>query len=207
MTTPRVGPGGGDERSDAILVRQVLQGDRGAYTGLVRRYERLVFRIAGGILRDPAEVEDVAQDAFLRAYEALPRFRMDAPFGPWIAAIATRLCYDRLRKRQRDRQVALDNLSPADQAVIQSVAAGRTAEDTAAARDLADRLLSGLAPKDRMAIVLVDALGYSASEAGQALECSALAIRLRLHRARQALRRISERLLQRGEASGKGERT
>jgi RNA polymerase sigma-70 factor (ECF subfamily) len=195
MGESTAGQGEGDSRSDAVLVGQVHLGDREAYTGLVRRYERLVFRIAGGFLRDSAEVEDVAQEAFLRAYEALPRFRPDAPFGPWIAAIATRLCYDRLRKRQRDRQVAWESLSAADQAIVQALATGRTAEDVASVRDLADRVLSGMAPKDRMALVLVDAFGYSAGEAARALGCSALAIRLRLHRARRALRRASERLL------------
>jgi RNA polymerase sigma-70 factor (ECF subfamily) len=163
---------------------------------LVHRYERLVFHVAGGFLRDRGEVEDVAQEAFLKAYEALSRFREDAPFGPWIAQIATRLCYDRLRGRRRRQEVAWEDLSGSEQAVARGLATGEAAmEDAAASRDLAERALATLPPKDRQALILADALGHTAAEVGQVLGCTALAVRLRLHRARRAMRQVAERLV------------
>ena len=194
MATPVYFPGGSDA-SDSDLVHRVLAGDSRGFEVLVRRHERLVFRIAGGFLRDRAEVEDVAQEAFMRAFAALERFRPGAEFGPWIAQIATRVCYDRLRTRQRQPQVAWEDLPPAEQEAVQALAGVDPGADRTAARDLASRLLASLAPKDRQALMLVDALGYSGPEAAKMLRCSALAVRLRLHRARRAMREAAERLM------------
>ena len=196
MDTPGAGQGGTDETQDGELVRRSLQGDAAAFGVLVRRYERLVFHVAGGFLRDRGEVEDVAQEAFLKAYEALSRFRADARFGPWIAQIATRLCYDRLRGRRRRQEVSWEDLSRSEQAAARGLAAGGTATEAAAAsRDLAERALATLPPKDRQTLILADALGHTAAEVGQVMGCSALAVRLRLHRARRAVRRVAERLV------------
>lgn len=195
MDIPSAGQAGEKENQDWDLVQRSLHGDSQAFAGLVRRYERLVFRIAGGFLRDRGEVEDVAQEAFLKAYEALSGFRAGAPFGPWIAQIATRTCYDRLRARQRRGEVAWDDLSLSEQSEARSFAAGRPADDTTAARDLAERALAGLRPKDRQALILADAMGHTAAEVGQMMGCTALAVRLRLHRARRAMRQAAERLL------------
>lgn len=195
METPSPAQASASESQDWDLVQRCLQGDSMAFADLVRRYERLVFRIAGGFLRDRGEVEDVAQEAFLKAYEALSGFRAGAPFGPWIAQIATRTCYDRLRARQRRGEVAWDDLSVSEQSEARSFAAGRPADDTTAARDLAERALAALPPKDRQALILADALGHTAAEVGQVMGCTALAVRLRLHRARRAMRKAAERLL------------
>jgi RNA polymerase sigma-70 factor (ECF subfamily) len=195
MDTPSAGQGGTHEGQDWALVQRSLEGDAQAFGELVRRHERLVFRIVGGFLRDRGEVEDVAQEAFLKAYEALPSFRVGAPFGPWVAQIATRLCYDRFRVRQRRAEVAWDDLSVAEQAAVHALAKGEAADDATATRDLAERALSTMPPKDRHALVLVDGFGYAAADAGRVMGCSALAVRLRLHRARRAMRRAVERLL------------
>jgi len=195
MDIPSAGLANANASQDWDLVQRCLQGDSTAFADLVRRYERLVFRIAGGFLRDRGEVEDVAQEAFLKAYEALAGFRAGAPFGPWIAQIATRTCYDRLRARQRRGEVAWDDLSLSEQSEARSFAAGRPADDTTAARDLAERALATLPPKDRQALMLADAMGHTAAEVGQMMGCTALAVRLRLHRARRAMRKAAERLL------------
>lgn len=197
MTTTSVRQGGtNDDEGDGGLVRRTLEGDHRAFESLVRRYERLVFHIAGGFLRDRRDVDEVAQDAFMRAFEALSRFRQEAPFGPWISQITTRLCYDRLRARQRQQQdVAWDELSPAEQNAARGLAKGGRADESAANRDLAERALGSLPAKDRQVLVSVEVLGYSAAEAAQMLGCSALAVRIRLSRARRAMRAAAERLL------------
>ncbi len=193
MTDPGT-QGQSQASEDGRLVQRTIDGDQQAFESLVRRYERLVFRIAGGFLRDRAEVEDVAQDAFLRAYEALPRFRIGAPFGPWIAQIATRLCYDRLRKMTR-RDVTWEDLSPSERQAAEALASQPLAEHPAATRDLADRLLNTVSPRDRQVLILSEAMGYSAAETAKVLGCTALAARLRLHRAKRAVRAAAERLL------------
>jgi RNA polymerase sigma-70 factor (ECF subfamily) len=91
--------------------------------------------------------------------------------------------------------VAWDDLNVAEQAAVHALAKGGAADDAAATRDLAERALSTMSPKDRQALVLVDGFGYAAADAGHVMGCSALAVRLRLHRARRAMRRAVERLL------------
>lgn len=184
-----------DEPDDSALVQRTLDGDRDAFGILIRRYERLVFRIVGGFLRNPEDVEDVAQETFLRAFQGLPGFQTGAVFGPWVARIATRASYDRLRQRKRGSEVAWEDLSPAEQRAATDLAAGADPADRTAVRDLLDRGLATLAPKDRQALILADALGFPGTEVAQALGCSSVAARIRLHRARRTLRKVVEGLL------------
>ncbi len=186
---------GTDDLNEMVLVERALGGDQQAFGLLVHRHERLVFRIVGGFLRNPEDVKDVAQEAFLRAFEGLKSFRLGAPFGPWIASIATRASYDRLRQRRRTSEVAWEDLSPAEQAGAQQLAAGEGPADQAAVRDLLERAMASLPPKDRMVLILSDALGFSGVEVAQAMGCSPLAGRIRLHRARRAARKIVEGLI------------
>jgi len=186
---------GTDDLDDRLLVERALVGDQHAFGLLVRQYERLVFRIVGGFLRNPEDVKDVAQETFFRAFQGLRSFRPDAPFGPWVARIATRASYDRLRQKRRMSEVAWDDLTTTEQAAAQDVAAGEGPVNRAAARDLLERAMSSLSPKDRMVLILADAMGYSGVEVGQAMGCSAVAGRIRLHRARRALRKVIEGLV------------
>jgi len=187
--------GSGDDRDDGALVQRVLGGDRDAFGFLVHRYQRLVFRIVGGYLANRADVEEIAQEAFLRAFMGLPGFRAGSSFGPWIARIATRASYDRLRRRQRGPEVAWEDLSPDEQGAAQALAAGIDPVDRTAARDVLERAMASLRPKDRQALILADAQGLTAAEVGAILGCSPLAARIRLHRARRAMRRVVEKLL------------
>ncbi len=195
MSRPGGWPGSTNDPDDSILIQRSLGGDREAFGILVRRYERLLFRIVGGFFRNPEDVEDVVQEAFLRAFEGLSGFRLSAPLTPWLVRIATRASYDRLRKRQRAREVAWEDLPPAQQRAAQDLMAGAELGDQTAVRDLAERALASLPPKDRQVLILADAQGYSGPELAQALGCSSLAARIRLHRARRAMRKIVEGLL------------
>jgi RNA polymerase sigma-70 factor (ECF subfamily) len=195
MTRPGGWQGNADDLDDGALLERALGGDGEAFGDLTRRYQRLVFRIVGGFLRNAQDVEDVSQETFLRAFQGLPGFRAGASFGPWVARIATRASFDRLRQRKRGGEVAWEDLSPAEQRAAGDLVAGTDPADRAAARDLLDRGLARLLPKDRQVLVLADALGFSATEVGQALGCSSLAARIRLHRARRTLRKVVEALL------------
>jgi RNA polymerase sigma-70 factor, ECF subfamily len=187
----------GEGLDDGTLISRAQSGDREAFAGLVRRYQRLVFRVVGGFLRNQADIEDVAQDVFMKAYAAMPGFRTMSPFAPWIVQIAVRTTYDRLRQRgrNRSREIGWEDLPATEQLAASQLATHGHTEDRIAARDLADRLLASLSPKDRMALIMSDGLGYSAAEVGKALGVSPLAIRLRLHRARQKARKVAGELV------------
>jgi RNA polymerase sigma-70 factor (ECF subfamily) len=184
-----------DEAAERALIAKARDGDREAFGALVTRHQGLVFKIAGSMLRNRADVEDVAQEAFLRAFAAMSGFRSDAPFGPWIARITTRACYDRLRQRGRRQEVTLDDVAPDQRHAVLALAAGRDAEGGLAARDLAQQALAQLSPKDRQVLVLTDALGYSPSDVAGMMGATALAVRVRLHRARKSMRGVVSSLL------------
>jgi RNA polymerase sigma-70 factor (ECF subfamily) len=86
--------------SDEELVARHLQGDRYAFTALVERYAERLFNLAYRFTSDRADAEDIAQECFLHAYDALPRSRTDQPFKPWLFQIAVNLCRDRARKKR-----------------------------------------------------------------------------------------------------------
>ena len=195
MTRPGGWQGNADDLDDGALLERALGGDGEAFGDLTRRYQRLVFRIVGGFLRNPEDVKEVAQETFLRAFEGLQGFRPGSPFRPWIARIATRASYDRLRQRRRTGEVAWEDLSPAQQTAARELVAGAGPADRTAVRDLLERAMAFLPPKDRMVLVLADALGFSGAEVAQAIGCSSLAGRIRLHRARRAMRKVVEALL------------
>jgi RNA polymerase sigma-70 factor (ECF subfamily) len=88
------------EAPDGELVRRARDGDRDAFTVLIDRYRRLAVGLAYARLQDREEAEDVAQDAFVRAYRALDRFDPDASWPAWFGRIVTNLCFDALRKRR-----------------------------------------------------------------------------------------------------------
>ncbi|HVT44456.1 MAG TPA: sigma-70 family RNA polymerase sigma factor [Thermoanaerobaculia bacterium] len=102
------------DRDERHAVESILRGDTEAYDYLVDRYMRRVLSIAWGIARNAADAEDLAQEAFVRAYRTLHRFRTDQPFGPWIYRIVTNLALDLLKHRRRSPQPReLDTEQPA----------------------------------------------------------------------------------------------
>lgn len=189
MTKPEGRARAGDGPDDSALVERALHGDQEAFASLVRQHQRLVFRIVGGFLRNRADVEEVAQEAFLRAFKGLSGFKAGASFGPWIARIATRVSYDRLRQRRYVSETGWDDLTPAEEGATRQAASGGDPVDRTAARDLLERAMGSLAPKDRQILLLVDAQGFSTVEAAEIMGCTALAARVRLHRSRRAVRK------------------
>src|SRR6202011_3324326 len=97
---------------DSVLIRQAQQGDPAAFEELVRQYDRAVLRLAIHLTGSPEDGQDIYQEAFLRAYINLARFRFECSFYTWIYRIVTNLCLDHLRKkrvRKEDAPVAKDS--------------------------------------------------------------------------------------------------
>jgi len=88
--------------NEARLIQQAKAGDRAAFAQLVQAEQRFVYNLALRTLNNPQEAEDVAQETFLRAWQALPRFREAAKFQTWLYRIVTNLCYNRLPRLRRD---------------------------------------------------------------------------------------------------------
>jgi RNA polymerase sigma-70 factor (ECF subfamily) len=127
-------------------------------------------------------MDDVLQEAYVKAYRALPRFRGDSKLGTWLYRIAYNACLDELERSRRVVQLPLGEVAePADPR-------SSVAETVASRRDLA-AALAALAPEDRAAVVMVDAHGLAYRDAGDVLGVPEGTIASRLNRARAALRR------------------
>jgi RNA polymerase sigma-70 factor, ECF subfamily len=92
------------------LVRAAQTGDGRAFAEIVRRYQRAIYRVAYGIVRSSADADDVAQEAFVRAYQAIGRFRVGEPLYPWLARIATNAALSVLRRRRRKPETPIEPL-------------------------------------------------------------------------------------------------
>ncbi|HET7773007.1 MAG TPA: sigma-70 family RNA polymerase sigma factor, partial [Burkholderiaceae bacterium] len=97
-----------DRDADALLVERVQRGDKKAFELLVIKYERRIHRLLSRMIRDPAELEDVAQEAFIKAYRALPQFRGDSAFYTWLYRIAVNTAKNALMAAGRTQATSLD---------------------------------------------------------------------------------------------------
>lgn len=182
----------GGQASDGDLVRRTLAGEQQAFEVLVHRYRRLVFRVIRGMVPG-AEVEDIGQEAFLRAYRSLGQVQQGSSVGPWLARIAVNLCYDHLRRLRWRQERFFSDLGPEETTVLDRLVRDERALgdiDRLFLRDLAEKLLGQLAPQDRAVLLLKEREGMETKEVAKILGCSEVAVRLRLFRARRALRKL-----------------
>jgi len=155
----------------------------------VRQHEELAFRVAYLVVRDPAEAEDVAQEAFVRAYRSLRRFDVRRPFRPWLLRIVTNLAINSLRSRRRREAMAVRVERDAPPG-----AAADLAEHAAQAEE-ARRVweaVAALRPEEQTLVYLRYFLGVSEAEAAAAIGRPLGTAKSRLHRALRRLRDVIE---------------
>jgi RNA polymerase sigma-70 factor (ECF subfamily) len=186
-----------DALRDAETVARVVGGDRAAFGAVVARYGRRLHDLALRMLRDPHDAEDVAQQAFLNAYRALPRFDGRRPFRHWLLRIASNLCRNRLAERgRRGRPLSLSAGDGGDDARATSLEPAAAEAPAGEAYDLrrdAERVREaiGLLPETlRLAVVLRYTQGLSVEDVSEITETPVATVKTHLHRGRAALRRV-----------------
>lgn len=188
----------GDDRE---LVCQAKAGNMEAFEALVVRHQSRVFAVAGGILRNREDVEDIAQQVFSKAYFSLKRFDQRAAFSTWLYKITVNECWDVLRKRKVRPLVLEVDLSEEQSRQYQAaeqLSDGRPdASEQLASRERVEQLLGCLEERDRSMLVLKEVQGFSVEEIAEILEINANTVKVRLFRARQ---RIAESLKRRLKA-------
>lgn len=181
---------------DEALVRSARAGDLAAFEELVSRHERRIYTLALRITGSVEEAQDVTQQAFLNAMDHLDSFRGAAAFGTWITRIAANIALKVLRKRRGLPTVSLDAASSPDGdghiPHPEYVAEWRDAPDRLAdlreTRSLIDAAVASLDEKARAVFLLRDAEGLSVKETARALGMTEANVKVRLMRARLALR-------------------
>jgi RNA polymerase sigma-70 factor, ECF subfamily len=187
------------ERSDLELVRRVQRGERGAFDLLVLRYQHKVVKLVARLLRDPAEAEDVAQEAFVKAYRAIGSFRGDSAFYTWLYRIAVNTARNTMASRQRRPLDYEAELSESEQSVVESrMRHGDTPEAAALSEEIhltVNRAVEALPEDLRTAIILREIEGLSYEEIAEAMDCPVGTVRSRIFRAREAIDRSLKPLL------------
>lgn len=172
----------GGEVAPAVLAR-AKAGDPQAFTEVVRHYDHRLRALAYRLLGDRAAMDDALQEAYVKAYRALPGFREDAGLGTWLYQITYRACVDVQRREGRHETAPLHAADPGD-----GRPGGHDPAATAAARTDLQRALAALPVDQRAAVLLVDAEGLDYDAAASVLGVAPGTIASRLSRARPALR-------------------
>jgi RNA polymerase sigma-70 factor, ECF subfamily len=181
---------------DEVLVRQAQQGSASAFEELVRQYDRVVLRLALNITGSYEDAQDIYQEAFLRAYRNLGRFRFECSFYTWIYRIATNLCLDHLRQKQlRNRDIIAERFSePEEESILDRVPDHRPStspERAALSRELRDRIhmaLGRLSPRERVVFELKHYQGLKLQTVANMLNTTENTIKNTLFRATHKLR-------------------
>jgi len=197
--------------SDLSLVQLAQRGDSGAFDALVRRYQHKVVKLVMRYVRDAAEAEDIAQEAFIKAYRALPRFRGDSAFYTWLYRIAINTAKNTLAARGRSPiEYDLDGPDGEEshemQARMKDTATPEALALTEEIRNTVTAAIDRLPGDLRTAIQLRELEGLSYEEIAARMQCPVGTVRSRIFRAREAidarLREVFDGGLGRGEVIG-----
>lgn len=183
----------GEDTSELPLVQAAKKGDLEAFSQLVKRYDRNIFRIAQHITHNEEDAQDVVQDAFLKAYQNLEQFQGNSKFYTWLVRIAVNEALMKLRRRRTDKTVSIDEDVETEEGSMPRELAdwGPNPEQLYRQSELSDILkktIQGLPPGFRTVFVLRDVEGLSTEETAEMLGLSIPAVKSRLLRARLQLR-------------------
>lgn len=182
----------GEREADLLLVERVQSGDREAFGLLVSKYQRKLLRLVMRLVRDPAEAEDVTQEAFIKAYRALPNFRGDSAFYTWLYRIGVNTAKNWLvahgRRMPTMSEIADDDSEGIEEGVL--LRDDATPDRVLMSRQIGETVNAAMdaLPEDlRTAISLREIEGLSYEEIAQVMDCPIGTVRSRIFRAREAI--------------------
>ena len=190
------------------LARLARTGDESAFAEIVRRYGPRVFRTAGRFFRRREQVEEAAQEVFLKAFTQLDTFEGRGSFEGWLTRIATNTCLNLMRSARRRPELSASDLSEDEGAWLEQNLAGAAVERQQSeerglvAADLTERVLGTLTPDDRLVLMMMDGEEASVKEVAEATGWTESNVKVKAMRARRRMREAVEKLLSRGAKMG-----
>lgn len=180
-----------NKSTDKQLVKRVQKGDKGAFDLLVLKYQHKIVNLVMRYVRDPEQALDITQEAFIKAYRALPNFRGDSAFYTWMYRIAVNTAKNHLAaQRRRPMDIELDLQDPEQYDLHAKLKETDTPEGVTLSRELQETVEKAIAalPDDlRTAIILRELEGMSYEEIAQTMDCPVGTVRSRIFRARDAI--------------------
>lgn len=181
------------ERTDRELARSSVGGDREAFRELVERYQRKIVSVALGMVHNPDDALEIAQETFVKAYENLPQFKGESSFYSWLYRIAFNLAIDFQRREGRRPTVPLEERPGGGGEEIGGDAAERPADDPferVESKEIGEHVVQAineLTPDHKAVILLREVEGLSYEEISRVMQCSKGTVMSRLHYARKKL--------------------
>ena len=180
-----------NESTDKELVKRVQKGDKGAFDLLVLKYEHKIVNLVMRYVRDPDQALDISQEAFIKAYRALPRFRGESAFYTWLYRIAVNTAKNYLAaQRRRPADIELDMQDPEQYGLHAKLKETDTPEGLLLGQELQEtleRAITALPDDLRTAIILRELDGMSYEEIAETMDCPVGTVRSRIFRARDAI--------------------
>lgn len=186
------------EITDDELVKLVLAGDEAAFSCIFERYRKLVVHLVSRFFRQRQEIEDIVQQAFTKIYFSLKDFRggHDKSFSAWASRLTINACYDELRRRRSRAENLFSEFTDEERTHFEQIATENSpnAEKTIVTKDLAEKILSQLDAKERLALTLLHGEEFSVAEVARLVGWSESNVKTRLFRCRNNLRNIFRHL-------------
>jgi RNA polymerase sigma-70 factor (ECF subfamily) len=190
-------PEPGNEPSDEELVVRAQSGDSGAYDELVTRHRGRIFAMIRQMVKNEADAWDLSQEAFIKAWKALPRFEVKARFSTWLYRIAHNTVYDWVRKKRPEAGSELNDEifgeGQVDPSSMTTPSVEQGPDEALKSTELRERIeaaLAKLSPEHRQSVVLKDAQGLAYKEIAEVMDCSIGTVMSRLYYARQKLQEL-----------------
>ncbi len=177
------------QRDDAAVIRDCRDGSQDAFRELFDRYHKRAYWIARNMVNRHEAALEIAQDAFVRVYQAIRTFDLERKFGTWLYQIVVNLCIDHLRRLRANKEQAAEGI--AEIAASQKGPLQRLQD--LELRERVARVMARLPVKYRAVLTLRDLQGFSGEEAAEILKCNAATMRWRLFRARQLFKEFWEK--------------
>ena len=170
--------------TDVLLVKRAQKGDIGAFEALYSQHLKRVYNIAWRMMGNDADAQDVSQEVMLKAWRALPGFKLDSSLGTWLYRITLNACSDELRRR-RTKTISVEEMAEKGQELTSG-----SFEESAVNTESITQAIGQLSEEYRAAVALRDIEGYTYEEIAQILRCPIGTVRSRISRAREQLRNL-----------------
>jgi RNA polymerase sigma-70 factor (ECF subfamily) len=170
------------------LIEKARQGDSGAFNQLVAAYRKRILGTISRLIGRPEDVEDVAQEVFVRLYYSLDQLRTPEVFEPWLYRLSVNACYDYLRRLRRRGEYRMADLSEQQVLMADSSASGKRSDEDAEKvrlREFVEALFRHVSEEDRLLLTLKEVEGLSLKELEKVYRVNENALKVRLFRARQ----------------------
>jgi RNA polymerase sigma-70 factor (ECF subfamily) len=175
-----------DQKSDDSLIMLFQNGDASVFRYLVERYQEKIRNLIYSIFNESGIVDDLTQEVFIKAFEALPKFRFESSFYTWLYRIAVNRSRDEMRRRKVKRFFSFHSVETSTNRSLDEMVS--TTFDDEQTHEVIERTLNAMPEKYRIPIILKDVDGLSYDEIAEVLECEIGTVKSRLSRGRSMLK-------------------